>query len=226
MLFSCLLSFKNTSLLDFSLRIIKKRLFVRKKITWSVLVFFSICLWLTIRNNKPNCSISNLTAISKIVSLRENKIEYPDFYFKFSAEILWLFFIFFISEHFSWKLVIEQTLKMKLFYKEIQVYSHALFILSAEPFSPPISWRSWRKLLMKLTIQTCTPEKCSPWRLSYQRTEYRCVSVLFMCVCRIKKCDAWMLSYYLKVLLQSELCFFFLFELHCVERCMRKSLTL
>lgn len=48
-------------------------------------------------------------------------------------------------------------------------------ISSEEPFSRPISWRNWRKLSMKLTIQMFTPEKCCPWRPSCQRTEYRCV---------------------------------------------------
>lgn len=61
----------------------------------------------------------------------------------------------------------------------IEGCSHVL-VLSAEPFSLPISWRNWRKLLMKRTTQTCTPEKCSPWRLSCRRTEYRCVCVCIM----------------------------------------------
>lgn len=136
MLFSCLLSFKNTSLLDFSLRIIKKRLFVRKKITWSVLVFFSICLWLTIRNNKPNCSISNLTAISKIVSLRENKIEYPDFYFKFSAEILWLFFYFFHFRTFQLKACNWTNIKNEIIlWRNSSLFSRALYFVCRTIFT-------------------------------------------------------------------------------------------
>lgn len=39
--------------------------------------------------------------------------------------------------------------------------------------SRPISWRSWRKPSRRRIILTCTRGRCSPWRRSYLRTEYR-----------------------------------------------------
>lgn len=71
-------------------------------------------------------------------------------------------------------LITNQTESMIDFKKTKKAYNRFWsFIFPAEQFSHPISWRSWRKLLMRLTIQTSMPEKCSPWRLSYQKTEYR-----------------------------------------------------
>lgn len=71
-----------------------------------------------------------------------------------------------------------------------------LFQLSAEPFSPPTSWRSWRKLLTRLTIRMYMPERCSPWRRSCQRTGYRSVFNLgCTAVCAaMQKCKVCMLN--------------------------------
>lgn len=46
-------------------------------------------------------------------------------------------------------------------------------------FSPPTSWKSWRRHSARPTTLMCTPGKCWLWKLSSLKTEYRCLGSLF-----------------------------------------------
>lgn len=54
----------------------------------------------------------------------------------------------------------------------ISVFSTA-WPVSTEPYLPPISWKSWKRPLMKRTTRMFTLERCWPWKQSCLRTEYR-----------------------------------------------------
>lgn len=110
-----------------------------------------------------------------------------DFKFIFFKESLFfskLFSLVFVLSNISVKNNIfrRNSGKKKIVYLFIHfLFDVLFFVLFVEQFSLPISWRSWRKPSTKLTIQTFTPEKCSPWRLSCPRTEYRCVVAQYVC---------------------------------------------